>query len=135
MENKIEPMKTRKKKSSRPDRVNLDQEAYEKVNGWVEQVNAKFQGIIKVSRSDIANRILKQHSDQLSASDLKAIKEDNFDDTKFALWMANELKRKKSQGEEVSYSELLKKCAPLLNTQARKPRRKKKQVRKRSFTR
>lgn len=99
------------------------QESLKKTDIWIEQINQQFKSIIKVTRSDVVNRIIKDYSEKLSVKDLKSIKSDNFDDVKFARWIIEELKRKRKNGEGTSYDKVVMSVRPSLDI--REPRKQK----------
>lgn len=97
-----ENMETKtKKRSEKSNRISLNAEALDRIEGWVRQLSDQFKGI-RVTHSDIINWLVLDHGPALSNKELKEAKEQFFDDIALAAWALNQLKEAKAQGKTAS---------------------------------
>jgi len=115
------------KKSQKPiERATINDSLKQKLIDLTEQANGALNGIATVTKSDVINMILEQHSDKLSDREIERLKASHIDQVKLALWLAGEVKNAKRAGEQVSLKELLERCDSIVaGKKIRKPRKKK----------
>ncbi len=81
------------KKADAKDRVCLTKELTAKVDSWLNQIEVKFKGYIKVTRSDLVNYILNEKSQDLSEADFQSLQSLHYDPVKFMQWALQQVKR------------------------------------------
>jgi hypothetical protein len=102
-------MNTEEVKSKRQrhqDRVTLDQECLDRVDGWIEQVTSVAKGVA-LSRKDVVNWIVKQHNEQLSGDELTELKARYFNEVRFLQQAIKTLQAAKRGGTPISLDEIL----------------------------
>ncbi|MBK9293317.1 MAG: hypothetical protein IPM57_02565 [Oligoflexia bacterium] len=90
------------------DRIALGKDESQKLENWLLQVESVFNGLVKVSKSDLVNFFIQNHSLELSKKELKQIKAMYHSEVKFAKWALNKLMEAEKTGEELSLSDLIK---------------------------
>jgi ABC-type uncharacterized transport system substrate-binding protein len=114
-----------KKRTRHLDRITVNQEALEKLNNWITQIDNENKGV-HVSRTDLVNWVLENEPDQLSPSQLKEIQEGHYDPVKYARWAYAQVKAAKARGENVTIQIIEGKTGPTLEKPKRAYRRKNK---------
>lgn len=89
------------------DRVTLTPAISKRVNGWLDQLNEKFNGLIELNRSDLTNYFLDQISDLLNRDQIEKIKTAHYDEVRFMSWALQKMKESKKNGETLSLSDLM----------------------------
>ena len=101
----------KKAKTDKPaipqDRVTLTPMISQKVNGWLDQLNDKFKGLIEINRSDLANYFLDRQPDVLNKDKIEKIKAAHYDEVRFMHWALQKMKESKKNGETLSLKDLM----------------------------
>jgi hypothetical protein len=97
---------SKKRQARRLDRVTLRDEVLARLAIWREQLIQNFPGL-KISNADLVEYCILAKSDELLASDLKAIKNEYYDEIQLTAWALKEMKEAKKRGEEVSLADIL----------------------------
>lgn len=96
------------------ERVTISENLKEKLSSLCNQANESLQGIATVTKSDIVNLILKNHSEILSKNEIEDLKAEHFDELRFANWLASKIRDARENGESVSLKDLLERSKPLM---------------------
>lgn len=89
------------------DRIVLRRVENDRLQGWVAALNARFDGMIRVTKSDLANFIVRQHSDSLSESEIKTIETEMFDEVRWLNWALAKVRQAKKVGQSLSLNDLM----------------------------
>ena len=104
----IEEKKKVKKKSLTSNKVLLSRENFDKATNWLEQVNAKYQGMIKTNRSELVNLLMTSLPTELSTNFFKLLQEQKLDDVTKAKWVYLKLQDAQKNGEDLKLEDLIK---------------------------
>ncbi len=99
-------IKTMKQKFRHPDRIALTPESLERLSLWLKQISDQLKGI-KLKRADLLNYLVKSASEKLTASQIKEIEKEYFDEVKFHEWALRELRRARKLGLPTTYAEII----------------------------
>jgi hypothetical protein len=110
---------TKKKQTSRRDRVTLDPVAVTRLNNWITEMQRELKGI-QINRSDLVNFLISNHGETLSSSEIQSLKKAHFDEADFAEWALREFRRAKERGENPSLADILKPVFPIPLPRSRK---------------
>jgi hypothetical protein len=102
---------TKKKQTSRRDRVTLDPVSVDRLNQWTEEANSQLKGTA-ITRADLVGFLISQHGPNLLPQEIQQLKAMHFDEADFAEWALKQLRRAKKQGETLSLVDLLKPVLP-----------------------
>lgn len=89
------------------DRVTLNPGMSQKINGWLDQLNDKFKGLIEINKSDLANYFLDKQPDVLNRDQIEKIKAAHYDEVRFMHWALQKMKESKKSGETLSLKDLM----------------------------
>lgn len=89
------------------DRVTLTPLVSQKVNGWLDQLNDKFKGLIEVNRSDLTNYFLDRQPDVLNKDQIEKIKAAHYNEVRFMHWALQKMKESKKKGENLSLKDIM----------------------------
>lgn len=92
------------KKSS--DRVLVGDNESKRLDEWIEVVDKKFQGFIKVTKSDLVNFLILDHHEQLSRDELERIKRSNYDEGRFLTWAVSKWKESQKIGDHFKMTDI-----------------------------
>lgn len=112
---KTEDVKPNTKRQRHQDRVTLDQESLQRVDGWIEQVTSNAKGV-NVARKEVVNWLIKQHDEHLLPIELDELKSKYFSDVRFLQQAIRELKAAKQRGEPITLGEIFGAATPKLGT-------------------
>ena len=112
------------KQGSHPDRIRINGEAVKRLNSWGEQMQNRLRGV-KLSRSDLVDFLILSHPDALSATEMRDLHTQHFDEIKLVQWALTEMVAAKSRGEDISFEDIMTQYKPLeTDRTATKKRRK-----------
>lgn len=101
-------METKKGKiKSQIERVTIPNHLKDTLQVLCDEANASLGEIASVTKSDIVALLISSHGPQLSEEELKILREQHFDEVKFALWMANKLRLARASGVSLTIQDLL----------------------------
>lgn len=106
--NENELNKKAKKKSSTSNKVLLSGENFNKATSWLEQINTKYQGMIKTNRSELINFALEELDKKLTPQFLNKVQEEKLDDVTKAKWVYLKLQDAQKNGENLRLEDLMK---------------------------
>ena len=95
------------RESTAIDRVTLGKDEGEKLDRWLEQIHATFNGLLKLNKSDLVNYLVSEHKAELVKKELKKLKSIHFNQVKFAAWALGRLKEAQKNGEKLTYADLV----------------------------
>lgn len=125
----IGPKPKRQKKTDAKDRVCLTEPQAKKIDGWLDQIESRFKGYIKITRSDLVNYALSAMDEILNDVDLEALNVAHYDQVKFMQWALQQVKAAQKNCQPISLKELLTLHAPAVTSSKPKKQRRKKAVR------
>lgn len=94
------------KRHRHEDRVTLEAESLQRVDGWIEQVTSTTKGVT-VTRKDVVNWMVSQRGPLLSSNEVNGLRTQFFSDVRFLQQAIKELKSAKRRGDQVDLSEIL----------------------------
>ena len=94
------------KRQRHEDRVTLDEESLRQVDRWIAQVTSATKGVA-LSRKDVVNWLVKQHTEELTTDELNELKGKYFNEVRFLQQAIKELRAAKQRGEAVTLEEIL----------------------------
>ncbi len=97
---------TTKKPMVPMDRISLQGEARERVQKWVEELNAQIKGL-RLTKTDLVTYLILDHAETLSSDDVQKIRKSYFDEVRFATWLLKEVKDAQKRGETPSIEGLI----------------------------
>jgi len=96
----------KRKRYSTPERVSLVKATASILDGWLNQLSPRLQGV-KVTRSDLVNWLLKRHPSMLTEKELASLEQELFDPVKALEAAVAEAKKKVTLGEDIDLAALL----------------------------
>ena len=100
----------RKKRRTFTDRATLNEESLNKLMKWKDQISDHFEGMVKVSYTDLVNMILLHQPEKLSSSILNDFQKKKLSDVERAKWVYKRLLEAETRGEKLSFGELVDKA-------------------------
>jgi hypothetical protein len=103
--------KSKKKGSGSPvtERLTLRKEEQERLEAWVQELNARFDGMIRLTKSDLANFLIRHHSESLNDEEAALIEIEHFDELRWMNWALIKIREAKKQGLSLTLQELMEK--------------------------
>lgn len=99
--------KKNKPKSESTERLTLKPSELLKLDRWVSELNQKFNAMIRLTKSDLANFLIRQHPDTLSDSEVAQIENENFDEVRWLNWALNQIRSAKKDGQILTLNDLM----------------------------
>lgn len=109
----MEPIKKNKATQGRhskgepTERLTLQKSEQERLERWLDELNVKFDGMIRLTKSDLANFMIRHHSAQLSAEEIALIEAEHFDEVRWINWALTKIREAKKQGQVLTLDELM----------------------------
>jgi hypothetical protein len=95
------------KASDAIDRIVLRKAENDLLQGWVNALNVHFDGMIRVTKSDIANFLIRRHEPALSDDEVQAIQAEFYDETRWLNWAIAKLRQAKKDGVPLTLDDLM----------------------------
>ncbi len=89
------------------DRIVIRRVENDLLQGWVNGLNARFDGMIRVTKSDLANFLIRQHDPSLSDAEAQSIQAELYDETRWLNWAIAKLRQAKKDGASVTLNDLM----------------------------
>lgn len=107
----MESVKLKKDSSgaSATERLSLRKEEREKLEAWVQELNAKFDGMIRLTKSDLANFLIRHHAESLSTDEVALIEVEHFDELRWMNWALMKIREAKKNGLTLTLQDLMEK--------------------------
>ena len=90
------------------DRVILGKKEADIVSDWTQRLNARADGLIKFTKADVVNFLIRNHIGKLDELESGQIARDSYDETKWLGWALSKIKKAKKSGETLSFDDLIK---------------------------
>jgi hypothetical protein len=74
------------------DRVTLGANESERVQAWINQLGEASKGFLELTKSDLINFLVRGHTKELAAKEIKVIRADNYDPIRHLNWITPRLK-------------------------------------------
>lgn len=114
----------KKPKSESTERLTLQKPEQKKLDRWVNELNQKFDGMIKLTKSDLANFLIRHHAEQLTDGEIAKIEGENFDELRWMTWALNKIRQAKKEGQSLTLAELMAKRNLKATSSSKVPHRK-----------
>ncbi|MBL7555104.1 MAG: hypothetical protein JNM24_04715 [Bdellovibrionaceae bacterium] len=82
-----------------PDRIVIGELESKRLDDWMKVVDEKFQGFIKVNKTDLVSFLIRDHNEHLSREELERIKQSNYDEGRFLTWAVAKWKESQKAGD------------------------------------
>lgn len=89
------------------ERATISEDLKEKLSALAAQANEALSGVASVTKSDIVNLLLEDHSNELSEIQIEKLRSRHVDEVKYAFWIAKRLKQARANGEALSFQDIL----------------------------
>lgn len=93
--------------SDNVDRIVLRRAESVKLEGWMATLNARFGGMVKVTKSDLANFVIRQHAASLSDAEIDSLESEHFDEVRWLNWALVKIRQAKKEGLVLSLNDLM----------------------------
>jgi len=97
----------KKKRQFNPDRIVLEAKSVELVKKISAQIELAFNGVIKLTNKEIANFLIQARSTELTANELRQMRELHFDEVRAAMWAVQKLKVAREKGEDTTLAQII----------------------------
>ena len=97
----------KKKRQFNPDRIVLEAKSVELVKKISAQIELAFNGVIKLTNKEIANFLIQARSTELTANELRQMRELHFDEVRAAMWAVQKLKVAREKGEDITLAQII----------------------------
>ena len=94
--------------SDNVDRIVLRRIECGKLDRWVSNLNERFDGMIRITKSDLANFIIRQHPEDLSPDEVSLIESEFYDEVRWLNWALGKIRQAKKEGRALSLDDLMK---------------------------
>ena len=95
------------KNSDNVDRIVLRRFEQQRLSLWVDKLNEKFDGAIRLSKSDLANFLIRHHESDLTEDEIRNVESEFFDEVRWLSWALNKIRSAKREGVDLALSELM----------------------------
>lgn len=95
------------------DRIILKREERDKLDRWLQGLTQKYDGMIKFSKSDLANFLIREHSENLSELEAKLLGAEHYDEMRWINRAVEKVRLAKRSGLELTLEELMTKRKPI----------------------
>lgn len=89
------------------DRIVLRRVENNLLQGWISALNERFDGMIRVTKSDLANFLIRQRAENLTEGEIKLIEAELFDEVRWFNWAITKVRQAKKQGQSLSLTDLM----------------------------
>lgn len=89
------------------ERIVLRKEEQQKLEVWINELNNKFDGMIRLTKSDLANFLIRQHADSLSEGEVLRLEAEHYDEVRWLNWALGKIREAKRQGLSLTLDELI----------------------------
>jgi hypothetical protein len=91
-------------------------------------LNAKYDGAIRFTKSDLANFLIRSHADSLDGAETDALAADLYDEVRWLNWALAKIRKAKKDGVQMSLDELVLQRKPTETEQKATVKRSRKSV-------
>lgn len=108
-DNNLEPiMKSEKSEAQKVDRVILDASSIAILQNMLNQANSKLGDLVQISQKDLVNFLIQKRSPELSHSEIRLLREENFDMVRALKRAVQEVTRARQAGQDLQIDDVLK---------------------------
>jgi len=97
---------TKLKPTKVQERVTIAEPESLRLDKWLEQIGQRFDGFIKLNKSDLVRFLIASHAELLSREELDKIKVENYDEGEFLKWALLKRDEAKKRGDEFNLSDI-----------------------------
>ena len=94
------------------DRIVLKRLERSKLDSWLAQLNEKFDGMIRFTKSDLANFLIRNHANDLNDDEIDTLASEHYDEMRWLNWAVAKIRKAKKEGIQLSLDELMVKRKP-----------------------
>lgn len=127
----LEPLNPNRKNSNSEntkgestERLTLQKPEQAKLERWINELNKKFEGMIKLTKSDLANFLIRHHAEILSDDEIIKIESEHFDEIRWMNWALNRIRAAKKEGQSLTLNDLMTKRQQQPGQALKTPKRK-----------
>ena len=84
--------KNKRQRLTSVDRVSIGKDEGEKVSAWIKQLEDSSKGFLQLTKSDIVNFLIREHSADLGPKETGRLRQAFYDPIKHINWITQELK-------------------------------------------
>ena len=95
------------------DRIILKREERDKLDLWLSSLNQKYDSMIKFSKSDLANFLIRHHDESLSEMKMKLLGAEHYDEMRWINRAIEKVRQAKRNGALLTLEELMVKRKPI----------------------
>lgn len=111
-------------KGETTERLTLQKAEQEKLDHWIKELNQRFEGMIKLTKSDLANFLIRHHADILTENEILKIESEHFDELRWMNWALNQIRTAKKKGQVLTLNDLMAKRLSQPSPSSKNPKRK-----------
>lgn len=95
------------------DRIILKRDTRDKLDRWLRLLTDKYDGMIKFSKSDLANFVIREHAESLSELEIKLLAAEYYDEMRWINKAIEKVRHAKRRGVSLTLEELMEKRRPI----------------------
>ena len=89
------------------DRIVLQAKEGQILERWVTELNQRFDGMLRLTKSDLANFVIREHAANLSEDEIAAIELEFYDDLRWLNWAQGKIRKAKKEGVSLTLEDLM----------------------------
>ncbi len=89
------------------DRIVLRRTEQARLEAWLKKLNAQFEGMVRITKSDLANFLIRHHHEELSDLEISQLETDHYDEVRWLNWALAKIREAKRQGLVLTLDELM----------------------------
>jgi hypothetical protein len=74
------------------DRITLEVASSKKIEGWLSQLQEGSRGLLRLTKADVVNFLIRHHPDELGRKEIQQIRQDHYDPVRHLLWITPKLR-------------------------------------------
>ena len=114
LKNKSETPDEKDKALSDPvDRIILKRQERDRLDSWLTQLNERYDGLVKFSKSDLANFLIRQQNEKLSEIHIKQLGAELYDEMRWINRSIEKVRQAKREGVTLSLEDFMERRKPL----------------------
>lgn len=95
------------------DRIILKRGTRDKLDRWLQLLTDKYDSMIKFSKSDLANFIIREHTESLSELEVRLLAAEYYDEMRWINKAIEKVRQAKRSGTQITLEELMEKRRPI----------------------
>lgn len=89
------------------ERIILDEAEGKKVQLWATALNERFDGSIRLTKSDVVNFIIRERSDVFAEAEIAKIESEFYSELRWLSWATTKVRAAKKEGRSLSLNDLM----------------------------